>query len=140
MLKIALLPMLCGCVLLVDAPASNSQDSSRNCLDLQTQTEMNICAQEDFQAADKELNTKYKQARDLTRKRDEGSDVELKGADEALVRAQRAWIAYRDAQCDSAAFQSRGGSMQPLVLSSCKANLTRARVKELAVLIEELDR
>ena len=48
-----------------------------------------------------------------------------------LVDSQRAWIAFRDAQC---AFQSSGvagGGAYPMTLALCKAPLTCERVKQL---------
>ena len=52
-------------------------------------------------------------------------------ADGALRAAQRAWIGYRDGQCTLVGFEARGGTMEPMLVSGCKATLTRARTKEL---------
>ena len=54
---------------------------------------------------------------------------DLKGADKALLAAQRAWIAYRDSQCELAGFEARGGSMEPMLVSGCLADLTRKRAR-----------
>lgn len=61
-----------------------------------------------------------------------------KGGEEALVKAQRAWIGYRDAQCLSWGFQARGGSMEPMLVSSCEADLTRKRTAELKALVDTM--
>jgi uncharacterized protein YecT (DUF1311 family) len=131
MLKLALWPLLCGCVLLVDAPMSNGQEPDVDCDNAMTQMDMNICAGEDFQAADQALNAQYKITRDEVRKRDADASEATKGAEDALVAAQRAWIAYRDAHCASQAFQVRGGSMEPMVIAGCRAALTRQRTEEI---------
>lgn len=136
MLKLALLPLLCGCVLLVDAPTS-AQEPQPNCKDPQTQTDMTICAGRDLADADKALNAQYQVTRKTLKERDAGASVELRGGEEALLKAQRAWLAYRDAQCASAGFQARGGSMEPMLISSCEADLTRKRTEELKALVEE---
>ncbi len=136
MLKLALLPLLCGCVLLVDAPTS-AQEPQPNCKDPQTQTDMTICAGRDLADADKALNAQYQVTRKALKERDAGASVELRGGEEALLKAQRAWLAYRDAQCASAGFQARGGSMEPMLISSCEADLTRKRTEELKALVEE---
>jgi uncharacterized protein YecT (DUF1311 family) len=136
MLKLALLPMLCGCVLLIDAPVSNGEEADVDCNNAMTQTDINICADRDFDKADADLNAQYKNTRDLMRKRDADSTPEDKGAEDALVKAQRAWVAYRDAECGSRGFQYHDGSMEPMVYSGCLTELTKRRTEELKALTE----
>jgi uncharacterized protein YecT (DUF1311 family) len=50
------------------------------------------------------------------------------------VTAQRTWIAYRDAQCEAAGFQARGGTMEPMLVAGCIADITEVRTKELKAL------
>lgn len=137
MLKLALLPLLCGCVLLVDAPTS-AQEPQPNCKDPQTQADMTICAGRDLADADKALNAQYQVTRKALKERDAGASAELKGGEDALLKAQRAWLAYRDAQCASVGFQARGGSMEPMLVSSCEADLTRNRTAELKALVDNM--
>lgn len=137
MLKLALLPLLCGCVLLVDAPTS-AQEPQPNCKDPQTQADMTICAGRDLADADKALNAQYQVTRKALKERDADASVELKGGEDALLKAQRAWLAYRDAQCASVGFQARGGSMEPMLVSSCEADLTRNRTAELKALVDNM--
>ena len=93
----------------------------------QSQQGMNICAGEAYERADKTLNTQWGRVLTLY-----GEAAESK---KLLLDGQRAWLKYRDAQCDLAAFDNRGGSIWPLIHSGCLANLTRRRTKELADLI-----
>ena len=93
----------------------------------------------DYADADGELNAAYKKAMAAAQK----MDVEYKdmgeqyvGAVDALKRAQRAWIGYRDGQCELAGFEARGGSLEPLLVSSCLADLTRKRTAELKAVYE----
>jgi uncharacterized protein YecT (DUF1311 family) len=67
---------------------------------------------------------------------DADAEANLKGAEDALVKAQRAWVAYRDAQCASYGYQARGGSMEPQLIYGCQADLTRKRTAELKELTE----
>ena len=55
---------------------------------------------------------------------------------EALKKAQRAWIDYRDGHCDGMGYEAVGGSMQPMLISGCQARLTEHRTKELRELID----
>jgi uncharacterized protein YecT (DUF1311 family) len=61
-------------------------------------------------------------------------EADMKGAEKALVTAQRAWISYRDAQCEAAGFQARGGTMEPMLVAGCIADITEVRTKELKAL------
>jgi uncharacterized protein YecT (DUF1311 family) len=98
--------------------------------------DMNSCSDQDYQAADAELNAQYKKTRAAMLEVDKGLDASLRGAEKALLAGQRAWIDYRDGECEAEGFQARGGSMEPMLVSGCKATLTRARTKELKQLAD----
>jgi uncharacterized protein YecT (DUF1311 family) len=48
-----------------------------------------------------------------------------------LLKAQRAWLAYRDAACEVQASPYEGGSIQPLIWFSCLSELTAERTRML---------
>jgi hypothetical protein len=50
-----------------------------------------------------------------------------------LVKAQRAWIAFRDAECTFQSSGDDGGSAAPMVAAACQADLTRDRTRQLKV-------
>ena len=111
-----------------------------DCENAQTQMDMNICADKDYQQADKALNAAYKKAVAAAREMDDNvKDMgeAYVGAVDALKRAQRAWIGYRDGQCEFAGFEARGGSMEPMLVSGCLADLTRKRTDELKAVYEQ---
>jgi uncharacterized protein YecT (DUF1311 family) len=111
-----------------------------DCDNAQTQMDMNICADKDYQQADKALNAAYKKAVAAAREMDDNvKDMgeAYVGAVDALKRAQRAWIGYRDGQCEFAGFEARGGSMEPMLVSGCLADLTRKRTEELKAVYEQ---
>jgi uncharacterized protein YecT (DUF1311 family) len=89
----------------------------------QNQHEMNRAAAEDSEKADVELNKVYKKV--LAAEMDEEA-VKL------LKAAQKAWIAFRDAEAKHAEDEARGGSMAPLLYYSSLARVTRERTKQLA--------
>ena len=107
-----------------------------NCKEPQTQADMTICAGKDYEKADKELNVAYQKLRKLLIERDKAADADGKGATDALVTAQRAWVAFRDANCALAGFRARGGSMEPMLISSCLAETSGKRAEELRQLSE----
>ena len=94
----------------------------------QSQQAMNMCAGEAYQRADKALNARWAKVLAIY-----GEDAESK---KLLLDGQRAWLTYRDAQCNLAALDSKGGSIWLLINSGCLAALTRQRTKELAELID----
>lgn len=87
----------------------------------QNQPELNQMAAKDAGKADAELNRVYKKV--LASLDDEGARL--------LREAQRAWIAYRDAEAKRAADEARGGSMAPMLYSGAIAELTQDRIKRL---------
>ncbi|WP_404944582.1 lysozyme inhibitor LprI family protein [Rhizobium rhizogenes] len=110
---------------------SDADEPKIDCSKAEAQTDLNICAARDFDAADKALNAQYKKTRAAMVAIDADLDNDMKGAEKALLKAQRAWVDYRDGECEAAGFQARGGSMEPMLVSGCKADLTQKRTKEL---------
>jgi uncharacterized protein YecT (DUF1311 family) len=130
-----------GLFLAIAAAPALAQDGEPeiDCENAMAQQEMNYCAGKDFETADAELNAVYKQAIAAMR----ATDTDMAeigenyvGAVEALKKAQRGWIAYRDGTCDLAGFAMRGGTAEPLLVSGCLAETTRKRTKELQDIIE----
>lgn len=111
-----------------------------NCDDPQDQSTMNMCAHRDFQRADAELNAQWRLTVAALREADKGVDRKYDRQPlhyDTLLAAQRAWLIYRDKHCEGESFEARGGSMQPMLASGCKAQLTRARTKQLRELAGE---
>lgn len=111
-------------------------DDTPDCKAPQTQADMTICAGKDHEKADKDLNAAYQKLRKQLAERDKTADASSKGATDALVTAQRAWVAFRDANCALAGFQARGGTMEPMLIASCLADMSSKRADELRQLSE----
>lgn len=114
--------------------AGGASAQAVDCKTPTTQSDMTSCEQARQGAADKALNAQYKKTRAAMVAVDTDLDGNMKGAEKALVTAQRAWIAYRDAECEAEGFQARGGTMEPMLVAGCIANVTDARTKELKTL------
>jgi uncharacterized protein YecT (DUF1311 family) len=104
------------------AVSARSQEPATNCKTDQTQMAMNYCANQSFKAADAELNTVYRQVR---------NNYKGTAQESQLVDAQLAWIKFRDADCRFSADRFKGGSIAPLIYSSCQEGLTRQRIRSL---------
>jgi uncharacterized protein YecT (DUF1311 family) len=85
------------------------------------QMQLDQCAGQDFDKADAKLNTLYKT---MMSKYDATNGALLKAA-------ERAWIAYRDAQCDFATNGTAGGTINSMMDTMCRTEQTNARIKEL---------
>lgn len=107
-----------------------------DCKAPQTQADMTICAGKDHEKADKDLNAAYQKLRKQLAERDKTADASSKGATDALVTAQRAWVVFRDANCALSGFQARGGTMEPMLIASCLADMSSKRADELRQLSE----
>ena len=105
-----------ACLLIQDAFAID-------CANAVTTIDMKECASADLQKADKALNATY---RKLMAKLDD------KISKEKLKKAQKAWIAFRDANAEFGADEVRGGTMEGLIYMGTVTYMTEQREKELA--------
>ena len=117
------LTLLATLLLALPAAAQKFNGTKSAACDGVTQSEMNACAQDALQQADAALNASYRR---LT--------ARLSGtpaAARSLVEAQRAWIRFRDTECDFATIGYEGGSIRPMLTSQCLEGMTRQRTAEL---------
>lgn len=100
-----------------------------------SQYDMNICQARDYAAADAELNKVYGKLR-----------AQYKGdkdGEKRLLKAQRAWMTFRDAEaalCADTYGFGEGGSGYGMVLQSCETDLTKARTEALHKHLQQLER
>ena len=96
-----------------------------DCGSASSQTDMNICADNQLKAADKKLNDTY--------------GIVMKRVPEAnkglLKSAQQKWIALRDADCEFVASGTEGGSVQPMIRLQCQTDKTVERTAWLESLL-----
>jgi uncharacterized protein YecT (DUF1311 family) len=94
-----------------------------DCARAADQLTLNTCADASYRTADAELNRLYRQ---ITGRLQGEADTA-----KALVAAQRAWLAFRDAECTFATADVAGGSIYPMIYSGCLEGLTRKRIADL---------
>ena len=99
-----------------------ADDRGVDCSRAMTQYEMNACANRKFEAAQRRLEETYHHAM---------AGQEDRGARAKLVSAERAWMAYRDAECTFETADSEGGSIYPMLYSMCLVRLTIAHTHDL---------
>lgn len=109
---------------------STSAYAEQSCGDLTNQADMNICAGKAYDKSDTELNTLYKQIE--ARLKDDADTTRL------LLTAQRAWVAFRDAEYN---FSSSvvTGSLYSFIFNSCRDGMTKVRIENLKVYLKCTD-
>ena len=99
----------------------------------QTQAALNQQAGADWKAADAAMTVQWQRTYAAMKRRD-AADTSRGGGfgyAAATLASQRAWLAFRDAQCAIEGGEYAGGSMQPMVQRQCLARLTRGRTIQL---------
>lgn len=114
--------------LLVSCICLASQAQAEDCVNAQTQTQMSICATEAAKKADAALNATYAEIK--ARLNDDAAKTEL------LTKAERAWIAFRDAECGFVASGVEGGSIQPMIVAICREELAAKRTADLGAYLK----
>ncbi|TIS54649.1 lysozyme inhibitor LprI family protein [Mesorhizobium sp.] len=92
------------------------------CANATDQATMNECADAAFKKSDKQLNELYKQIEG--RLKDDADTKKL------LVQAQRDWDRFRNAECSFQTAGAAGGSVVPMLVSTCMDGLTQSRIKD----------
>lgn len=107
--------------------AVTSSAFALNCKNAQTQAALRQCSAQDYEREDSRLNKTY---RALMGRLDGAGQTKLQ-------EVQESWVKYQDLHCEYMAAQYEGGSMQPLVLSTCLTDLAKQRNKVLREMLKE---
>jgi uncharacterized protein YecT (DUF1311 family) len=91
------------------------------CEEAKTTLQINECFAKELKKADARLNRVYR----LTQEKLSPEDAAL------LQKTQRAWVAFRDAQCEAEHALMGEGTAGPMTLMSCKLEMTRKRTAEI---------
>lgn len=106
--------------------SSFSAFSADLCTKYVNDMETKICLDQELKLEDAKLNRYYKQCRNKL-------DTIAKGK---LLKAQKAWITFRDAECDYHADEMRGGSAESMIGLGCLVEMTKDRVEILKDCVE----
>jgi uncharacterized protein YecT (DUF1311 family) len=109
--------LLSAALIALMLPAAHADE----CEDAEDQATMTACAEQAYEASDSELNTLYREIEHRL-----GDDPETR---ELLIESERAWVAFRDAECTFAASAVAGGSVYPMVSAMCLDDLTQKRIE-----------
>ena len=95
--------------------------------------ELNACASEDYAQADQKLNQVYTKLIEqikgnINPDAIEQSDTAIETLNR-LVASEKAWILYRDTQCNFEGTVMIGGEGESVVITGCLSRLTKERAK-----------
>ena len=100
--------------------------------------------------ADAALNAQYRSTMAAMAQADKARDADLKNRSSrpdnhstyqsALLAAERAWLTYRDAHCETVGLAFRGGAYEDEADGKCVNDMTRKRTIELKALLDSMNR
>ena len=99
--------------------------------------ELNACEDKALDQADVAMNEVYKKVLAFIAKNGTEKPYDTKSWEESLRKSQRAWVAFRDADCkDLIPMSWTGGTGTTGAVLGCMTEKTKARTKELSELYE----
>lgn len=124
--------LVASLALVVSSNGARAGDPPIDCENANTTVEMNFCGDKAFAAADKALNVAYRSALAAVKQRVLEPPYDARHYEEALRASQRAWVAFRDADCrDLVAQEWSGGTGTTSAVLSCMTSLTEERTKDI---------
>ncbi|CAN7227330.1 lysozyme inhibitor LprI family protein [Phyllobacterium sp. LjRoot231] len=117
-------PTLLLLTVLIASPSGTLANAAESCdTGSSSQADLNECYGNAYKKSDGELNALYKQI--TARLKDDAATTKL------LVAAQKAWVAFRDAECNFSTSGSAQGSIYPMTQAICLDGLTSRRIDDL---------
>ncbi|EBA10641.1 lysozyme inhibitor LprI family protein [Roseobacter sp. CCS2] len=114
-------------------------DAANICMETEadghTTTGMMFCLSDEAGVWDDLLNEEYAQSRAFAQRWDESdlsTSPQFAVRDNQVLQAQRAWIAFRDANCTMAYGRHGAGTLRQVSGAACQMRMTAERVFELA--------
>jgi uncharacterized protein YecT (DUF1311 family) len=132
-MKIAVACVIALASLQIPIQAAEQDRTSTTGIDCQTAAStpaVELCASRDYRAADLRLNEAYRAVVSTIDKADVPPEARAKWHD-ALVDAQRRWIAFRDAECALTGYEWYGGTGRAGAETICMTQLTKSRIEAL---------
>ena len=121
---------LAGSAWLLAADAVRAEDPYA-CADAGNTIEIRECLSKAYTSADAELNVVWKEVMDRVDGADYLPGKERKGWKGELLTSQRAWIQFKEHDCDAVGFEWYGGTGAAGAILSCLLEHTEARTKDL---------
>ncbi len=129
-----------GVLFAVPAPSraeDKGADPKVDCENAMSTVEMNFCGEKELEKADAALNAAYKKALASIPELAGEKPYDAKSWEEALRASQRAWVAFRDAECkDHVPMFWTGGTATTGEVLGCMTEMTKNRTDQIRKLYE----
>lgn len=102
-----------------------------DCANASNNVEITACVWDAYKRADAELNAVWKQVMASIRPEDYLPADAVKAWKDDLLAAQRAWITFKEKDCDAVAYEWYGGSGANMAVGSCLYAHTVQRTNDL---------
>ena len=112
-------------------PASLHAETDPPCADAETTVDMRACLNRAYERADGTLNAVWKRVTARIEAADHMPAKERKAWKEELLASQRAWITFKEHDCDAVGFEWWGGTGASGAILDCLLAHTTARTKDL---------
>ncbi|NJM55392.1 MAG: DUF1311 domain-containing protein [Verrucomicrobiae bacterium] len=104
-----------------------------DCANAMSTPDLNACSEIEYKTADADLNAAYRKALAEIAKTDLEAPHDPKSFEAAFRKSQRAWVAWRDAECEGLMpMFMGGGSATTGAILGCLTEKTQARAKEIS--------
>ena len=103
-------------------------DAAQTCDPNQSQADLNACYGAAYKKSGAALNELYNQI--MGRLKSDQTTAKL------LISAQKAWLAFRDAECNFSASGVSGGSIYPMIYAICLDGLTNKRIEDFKIYLK----
>ena len=107
-----------------ERPPEDPCETQRNTI------EMTVCAKKQFDQGEKELNQSYQSLLKKLSRPDE-ADIRYSAVKKQLVAAQRAWVTFRENDCQALKTFNEGGTISSIVYLGCMVSHADERTKNL---------
>lgn len=111
--------------------ASAQPAAPMSCANPISTLEINECAMREYKLRDRELNDAYRALTAALKPDGAGDETDYSAVKTQLVAAQKAWVAYRDADCGALRKYYEQGTIRTAMHLGCLIERTVQRTKEL---------
>ena len=102
-----------------------------DCKDAITTPDINQCAQTEFESVEKKLNETYRRVLKSLNKPDE-EIVSYSEIKRGLIEAQKAWVSFRQKDCDAYFTLHASGTIRTVMYIGCMQSHAEKRIKEIS--------
>jgi uncharacterized protein YecT (DUF1311 family) len=118
-------------VALLPCCASAQPETPISCTNPTSTLEINECAMRAYKAQDRELNEAYRALTASLKPDGAGDTTDYAAVKTQLVAAQKAWVSFRDADCNALRKYYEQGTIRTAMHVGCLIERTAQRTKEL---------